>query len=187
MKERIHPSIREELQRRGIDPERCTIGPSVAESLHEVAAKLHGAQAAKGTVTAMTPTLVEPIVFAAGGVFTAYLPIITRSEANESAWYRKMKRKCAAKRVIREALGPHLGLLVPYAEHFHSGGALRVVLTRLGGRKMDRTVNNPNALKVVEDMIAGAMLIDDGDSRWHCRCEQEPGGPVGVRVEIGTY
>jgi hypothetical protein len=129
--------------------------------------------------------LVEPGVGIVEGKLVAFIPCVTRSEANESKWTRKMSRKLSAKRAVRETLGPHLMLLVPFAEAYHQGQALKVVLTRLGGRTLDRC-NLPTSMKAVEDMIAGALLADDGSPQWHVSYEQEP-GEVGVKVEIELW
>lgn len=130
-----------------------------------------------------TETLVQPHVLVALGQFIAILPIVTRSEANEPAWQRKMARKMTAKRIFREAIGPHYSLLEPFARAYHSQKALRVRFTRLGGRKLD-LCNLPTSMKAVEDMLAGALLADDGDPRWMVSYEQSLGGPVGVRIEM---
>jgi hypothetical protein len=129
--------------------------------------------------------MVEPGVGIVGGTLVAFIPCVTRSEANESKWTRKMARKLSAKRAVRETLGPHLAMLVPFAEAYHQGKALRVVLTRLGGRTLDRC-NLPTSMKAIEDMIAGALLADDGSPAWHVSYEQEPGA-VGVKVEISLF
>jgi hypothetical protein len=115
---------------------------------------------------------------------TCTIPCITRSEANESKWHKKMARKLSVKRAVRESLGRHHAAFSTFAEHFHQGKPLRVVLTRLGGRKLDALANLGASLKGVEDMIAGLLLADDGSPLWQATAAQEPGGPMGVRVEI---
>jgi len=44
--------------------------------------------------------------------------------------------------------------------------------------------NLGRSLKSVEDVLAGAMLADDGDARWRATAHQEPGGVVGVRIKV---
>lgn len=126
--------------------------------------------------------MVEPNAVFALGKADVMLPVVTRSEANESKWFRKMLRKVPVKRVFRECLGKHAMAFSVFARHYHNGGALRIVFTRLGGRKLDKS-NLPSTLKTVEDMLAGMLLADDGDSRWQPSWEQEP-GKVGVRIEM---
>lgn len=61
---------------------------------------------------------------------------------------------------------------------------LTVVLTRIGGRGVDPTVNLPASLKAVEDHVSEWCGIDDGSPLWRCSCRQEPGPAWGVRIEI---
>lgn len=130
--------------------------------------------------------LVEPGIVTVGNQLVITLPVVTRSEANESKWDVKMRRKFPARRAVRDTLGAAYASLVPFAEAYHAGRALRVVFARLGGRRLDRC-NLPSSMKAVEDMVAGALLADDGDSRWHVSYEQDPGGPVGVCITIEEY
>ena len=139
------------------------------------------------TVESTEKAMVEPWVGVSNGILVALIPAITRSEANESKWTAKMRRKLSAKKAVRDTVGPHLSLLLPYAEAYHAGKGLRLYFVRLGGRKLDRMANLGPSLKVIEDCFAGAMLADDGDLRWRSECSQEPGGRVGVRVEISIF
>lgn len=118
-----------------------------------------------------------------GGWLVITIPAIVRSEANESAWHRKMIRKLSAKEAVRTTLGPRHGLLTRYAEAYHSGKALRVKFVKLGGRRLDRG-NLAVSLKAIEDAVEGALLANDGSPLWLSSYEQEPGGLIGVRVEI---
>ncbi len=131
--------------------------------------------------------MVEPGVAVVDGVFVAMIPAILRSEANESQWHRKMLRKLSSKKAVRDTLGPHLAILLPYAEAYHAGKGLRAKFTKLGGRKLDVMANLGNSMKAIEDAVAWAMLVDDGDSRWHATPHYEPGELVGVRVEISIF
>ena len=129
--------------------------------------------------------LVEPSVDLIGGTFVAVIPAITRSEANEPRWVKKMRRKLSTKQAVRQTIGPYARLLWPLAEAYHQGKMLKVCMTRLGGRRLDEC-NLPSSMKVVEDMVAGALLADDGDPRWSPRWKQSPGGEIGVVVEIAV-
>ncbi len=132
-----------------------------------------------------TQEMVEAGFAANSGCLTITIPCITRSEANESSWMAKMRRKLPAKRATREALAPCHGFLNRYVVAYHSDRALRIVFTRLGGRRLDKG-NLPSSLKAVEDVVAAALLADDGSPKWHVSYEQIPGGPLGVRVEISV-
>jgi hypothetical protein len=119
---------------------------------------------------------------AAGPVWV--IPIEICSLANERQWRTRNRVAQAHRKAVSGSLGRSLYDLAPLAAHYHRGGAVRVLLTRLGGRALDRTANLPAALKYVEDAVALMMGADDGDARWRCECGQEPGGPSGVRIEI---
>ncbi len=111
------------------------------------------------------------------------LPVETSSEANGREWRKRSNRTQAARRVVSAQLGRDLVYLAVFAAHYHAGGALRITFTRLGGRKLDRS-NLPTALKATEDALCLMLGADDGDPRWQPAWEQEPGGAVGVRVEL---
>ena len=133
------------------------------------------------------PSLVEPSYWRCGidpYAVEFRVPLRTMSEANQRVWQGRSRRTGEARKAVSRLFGEALRLLVELAEHYHGGGALDVVLTRLGGKALDRTVNLPSALKGVEDAVALMLGADDGDHRWRCRCEQEPGGRVGVRIRI---
>ena len=130
------------------------------------------------------PELIEGGIALVDGTLVILVPVATVSESNGREWRKRSNRTKRARKALADVLGPRLGLLAPFAEAFHAGIALRVVLTRLGGRKVDRT-NLPGCVKAVEDHLSRAMLADDGDPRWWVEYAQEPGvGPVGVRIEI---
>ncbi len=111
------------------------------------------------------------------------LPIETSSEANGREWRKRSSRTQAARKAVSVAFGKSLLWVACYADHYHRGGVLRVALTRLGGRKLDRS-NLPAALKATEDAVAMMLGADDGDPRWQPAWEQEPGGAAGVRVAL---
>lgn len=112
------------------------------------------------------------------------IPLETRSEANHRDWRRRSKRTDAAWRAVSRALGKHLVYVATFANRYHSGHGIRVRITRIGGRKLDHSVNLPASMKAVEDAVAFMMGADDGSPLWHCDFEQEPGGAMGVRVEL---
>lgn len=113
------------------------------------------------------------------------IAVETRSEANGREWRSRSSRTQAARRAVSRAFGPSLRAAAPLAEHYHGGGALRVLFTRIGVRKLDAANLGP-ALKATEDAVAMLLGADDGDERWRSEFAQEPDrdGRCGVRVEM---
>lgn len=140
----------------------------------------------KESLTVESSEMVEPGIAIEANRLTILIPAVTRSEANESKWVKKMARKLSAKEAVRRTLGPHHAALSRYAEAYHAGKQLRVTFTRLGGRQLDRG-NLAVSMKAIEDMIEGALLASDGSPLWMSFYEQETSGPTGVRVEIEVY
>lgn len=132
------------------------------------------------------PEFVAASVVVRDGVLTAVLPVRTASEANCRAWRVKSNRTKDARQVMSAGLGRHLRALAPFAEAYHRGETLRVTITRLGGPRLDSMANLGPSLKATEDFLALLLGADDGDPRWRCEAAQEPGGPVGVRIELRT-
>jgi hypothetical protein len=60
---------------------------------------------------------------------------------------------------------------------------LCVRLVRTGGKRLDDD-NLRGALKFCRDGVADVYGVDDGSPLWDWCYEQEPGGPLGVRIEI---
>lgn len=116
---------------------------------------------------------------------TWIVPVLTVSESNERGRWARAGRTIAARTAVSRTIGPWLPALASYSAHYHSGFPLRVVFTRLGGRKLDRS-NLATALKAVEDALAMMMGADDGNPKWQAEWEQEPGGKHGVRIELET-
>jgi hypothetical protein len=119
------------------------------------------------------------------------VPTETKSEANQvgsnsGGWKGKAKRTKNAKMILFHTLWPFHGSLTPFVKHFHGHGGLRVTFTRLGGRVLDDD-NLRSSMKATRDGIAALMLADDGDSRFHWCYGQEPGGAIGIRVEIEMF
>lgn len=59
----------------------------------------------------------------------------------------------------------------------------RIMLTRLAPKRLD-TGNNPSAMKAIQDGIADALKINDGDERIDWIYKQEKSKVYGVRVRI---
>jgi hypothetical protein len=141
--------------------------------------------AKKARKTRKKPRMVVATVAMEGDTLVAFIPAITRSEANESKWTRKMVRKLSAKKAVKDTLGCHYRLLVPFAEAYHAGKPIRVTLTRLGGRKLD-ACNLPSSMKAIEDALEGALLADDGSPLWIVEYRQNVGHHVGVQINLST-
>lgn len=87
-----------------------------------------------------------------------------------------IRRKETAKALARRSLPP----LLP-------APPVRVTLTRLGGQKrMDEPDGLSNSMKVLKDVIADALGVDDGDvSRVRWVCKQRPAyGATRVLVRV---
>jgi hypothetical protein len=125
-------------------------------------------------------------VFDGGTLLFATIPFRSASEANGRDWRARSRRSGEAWKAVSRTLGPHLGLLASFAEAYHADKGLMIKFVRLGGRKMDKS-NLPAAMKGVEDALAFMLGADDGDPRWHTDFDQEPGGLVGVRIEVEIY
>jgi len=107
------------------------------------------------------------------------LPIKTVSESNQRGhWAKKARRvrqqRDAAYLLVREAIGVLPDGLPEYRT---------IILTRISPRKLD-TGNLAVAMKAVQDGVADALGIDDGDERFDWRYAQERGKVYSVRVEI---
>jgi hypothetical protein len=168
---------------RNIDPQHPAIAQAVARGLLPTGALPAGGRQGKRE----KPELVEASATAVPNFgFAWVIPCEVPSLANSRDWRTRNRVTQAHRRAVSRALGRHLTTLAYYAEHYHRGGVLRVTLTRLGGKALDRTANLPAALKYIEDAVCLMLGADDGAANWVCRCEQEPGGKVGVRVTIET-
>jgi hypothetical protein len=129
------------------------------------------------------PELVAPAVRQFDRAAVWVIPLVTASESNGREWRQRSARTQAARKAVSVAFGPHLDALAPFANHYHAGNPICVVLTRLGGKRLDRS-NLTVALKATEDAVALFLGADDGDPRWRADWEQEPGELMGVRVEL---
>lgn len=127
--------------------------------------------------------MVEPSVTFADGKLVATLPVYTVSEINQRGWRARHRRNVEARRIVNEALGRPTISLSTFRDAFLAGKVLRVKFVRMGGRKLDRS-NLPTATKATEDAVADLLLINDGSDQWDVSFAQEPGGPIGVRIEM---
>lgn len=93
-------------------------------------------------------------------------------------------RAARDRRAVAAALAGNLRELAPFADAARAGRAVVCRITRLGGGPMDDD-NLPVTAKWVRDTVALFLGVGDGPGgpvRWVC--DQAPGGPWGVRVEL---
>jgi hypothetical protein len=151
-----HPSIRQAVEK-GLIPVGTVPGPAKREAVELVAA-----------------------AFAPPATWT--VPLATANESNGRAWRARSRRAGEAWKAVRKAVD--LRWLAPIELHLRAGRPVAVRLVRLGGKRLDPLVNLPSALKGVEDALAYLLGVDDGSPLWLPSCDQEPGGPMGVRVTL---
>jgi hypothetical protein len=108
------------------------------------------------------------------------IPVRTYSEANlREHWAIKSRRTKANKQAAYMVC---LSKRVKYKIKF----PVHVVLVRLASRRLDSD-NLANSFKAVQDGIADALGVDDGDESkvtWEYRQEKSPRGKYAVRVEF---
>lgn len=143
----------------------------------DVWAKLTGTGKPARTRKPATPKAMVP-----HGVRLALtLPCVVVSEANRrDHWAVRRARFQGHAAAFRESVmlwGAEPELIVG------RNRPVTVTLTRLGGKALDGD-NLASAFKGLRDEVAGWLGVDDGDDRVSWRYGQEPGGRVGVRVEL---
>ncbi len=103
-----------------------------------------------------------------------------------------MARKAAVKKAVWNALGPFWKTWGPIGDSIRAIQSQRpgtvlpsIRLTRLGGRKLDRT-NLWRSTKAAEDALAVLMGCDDGWTAWQEAFDvaQEPGKLWGLRIDL---
>lgn len=166
------PWVQQAIERGLIPADALAVRPGSATI--EASDRTRGKRKAK-------PALVDPLFVQPG---TWLIPCEVPSLANDREWQTRSRVAQAHRRAVSRAMGRTLPYLAPFAERYHSGGALVVKLTRLGGKALDRTANLPASLKYIEDAIALMVGADDGAVNWLCECDQQAGGACGVRVEL---
>jgi hypothetical protein len=125
--------------------------------------------------------LIKPLFLAPA---TFLVPVVTVSEANHDGGRKAAIGRKASQRVaVSKVLGPRLRALAPFAEAYHAGKPIRVLLTRFAPRKLDRS-NLWRALKACEDVVATMLGADDGDKRWLVECDQLENPAMGLRIEL---
>jgi len=121
------------------------------------------------------------------GPVTFVVGVQTASDANEAHWQKKAARNGGIRKSVSRVLGRELAYLVPFAIAYHNNLPVRAHFVRLGGRRLDRLANLGAALKAVEDTVCLMIGADDGSENWKPSCEQEPGGPYGVRITLSIF
>lgn len=163
-----------------------TVQEAIAKALADGTARYTDGKGSASAVPkeADNPTLIEATFNHSEWHPSWEIPLVTRNESNLREWRKRSKRTDAAWKAVSRNIGPWVGYLGRFAREYHSGRPVRCVLTRIGGRTLDRMSNLGSALKAVEDAVCFLIGVDDGDPRWQCRAEQEPGDAYGVRVEF---
>lgn len=108
----------------------------------------------------------------------------TRAEANGRDWRNRNARAGSAWKAVRSVFT--LSALAKWELNHRFGEPIYARFTRLGGQRLDPLVNLPSALKGVEDALCYLLGIDDSSPLWKPCCEQVPGGPYGVKIELST-
>lgn len=140
-------------------------------------------------IVELVPAEAEPVSVSVPLLASTYangvwvVGVETRSESNKRTWQDRSRRAIAARRAVSALFGRTLPDLAPFAAHYHAGGSLRIVFTRLAPNKLDRG-NVSVALKAVEDALALMLGADDGDKRWLAEYQQEHNPKMGVRIEL---
>jgi hypothetical protein len=139
-------------------------------------------------------TFVEPGVAVGENSLTIVVPTETKNEASPRAggWHARARRTKSSRRILHQTMRGNHATLTPFVKAIDGGKALRITLTRLGGRKLDGNPNEPGdnltqSLKATRDAVASLLLSDDDDPWLHWFYNQEPGGPVGVRVTVEVW
>lgn len=172
-----------ELRARGIG---VNVGPRAADLLTPApapAAAPAAAKPAKAKAELVANAFIPPPAGKLGPV-TFVVGVQTASEANEAHWQRRASRSGIIRKAVSRVLGKELAYLVPFAVAFHKGLHVRVHFVRLGGRRMDKLANLGTAMKAAEDAVCLILGADDGADNWVPTCDQEPGGPYGVRITL---
>ncbi len=114
------------------------------------------------------------------------IPVQVVSESNNREhWTKKNARKKEQQLGVIAAIKSNIysSWVLDWLPVHIANKPFRITFTRCGGKKMDRS-NLPVAFKGVEDVLADLLGIDDGHANWLAAWEQEPGGPVGIKIRI---
>jgi hypothetical protein len=114
---------------------------------------------------------------------TLTVPVQVVSEANTREHWAAKYRRADSQRTALIFAWNSAGLSLGHKPNV--SGGVRVKWVKLGGKKLDDD-NLHNAFKALRDCLAGWLGLDDGNERVSWKYAQEPGGDVGVRVEITT-
>lgn len=120
-----------------------------------------------------------PAATGAGFRLAVEMPIRTYSEANQREHYMAKARRAKAQRRGAYFLLRRQSAFSKPAD----GVVIRICLTRLGARRLDKD-NLAGSFKHVQDGIADWLGIDDGSPRLSWEYAQETSGKYGVRVCI---
>jgi hypothetical protein len=153
--------------------------PDLEAKCLELAGVKPAAKPARGKVELVAAAHPEPNVW----VIPLHLAPVTNNGAIKRS---AIGRAAKDRRATANALAAHLGDLAPWAKAAQARWPVACRIVRLGGGLMDDD-NLPVTAKWVRDTIALFLGVGDGPRgpvRWEYG--QEPGGKVGVRVELSV-
>ncbi|MGL5095414.1 MAG: hypothetical protein ACRDD1_07490 [Planctomycetia bacterium] len=109
------------------------------------------------------------------------LPVETPSTGNGRDWHDRDRAVKAQRQAVRNAFRDRPLMLVPFLSQ---AGAVAITITRLGGHCLDHRDNLRMALKAIVDEVHAWFGIDDKTDTLKIDYQQQPGGPVGVMIEM---
>ncbi|MGL5097393.1 MAG: hypothetical protein ACRDD1_17535 [Planctomycetia bacterium] len=119
--------------------------------------------------------------FSIGCRLTLVLPVETPSTGNGRDWHERDKAVKAQRQAVRTAFRNYPLMIMPFLPH---AATVAIAITRLGGRELDPRDNLPMALKAIVDELHAWFGIDDKTNTLNIEYRQQPGGPVGVMIEM---
>lgn len=109
------------------------------------------------------------------------LPVETPSTGNGREWRERDKAVKAQRQAVRTFFRNHPLLLMPFLSQ---AGSVAITITRMGGRELDARDNLPMSLKAIVDEIHAWFGVDDKTGTLKIEYQQQPGGLVGVQIEM---
>lgn len=165
----------------GRQASRAEVRQEGGDPAGRAAEQAEATQAGEAVRSASEAAAGGPAATGAGFRVELELPIQTVSEANQREHYMAKARRAKTQRMHTCLLLRHqLGRCV---DALRDPPAIRITLTRLGVRKLDKD-NLAGSLKHVQDGVADWLGIDDGSTRLTWDYAQETGRRYAVRVCI---
>lgn len=131
------------------------------------------------------PGLVAPSYALVEGWHRWEYPIVTVSESNAREWRKRSNRVKMAREIVSRHMSKQWSVYGPIGDVWRAGQTVYARFTRLGGHALDAANVGP-ALKASEDAVCMMMGVNDTPPRWQATYHTQPGGEIGVRVELRT-